>query len=86
MEKIPYGIRKLSLKAQSKGEVYSIITTKGGCYLPPQKETTIKFIREIVTGEKKVILITFLFDLFEGFDEQRSQSLPNSPNKWTQSC
>lgn len=40
-------IRELSTKAQTKAEIYQILTIEGGLYLPPQKDTNMKFIRQI---------------------------------------
>jgi hypothetical protein len=49
-----YNIRRLATKAQTKAEIYSILVVEGHFYLPPQKETTMKFVREIAKGTKKV--------------------------------
>lgn len=42
------------VKARSKIEVYRVLTTEGGVYLPPAKECNYKWIRAIITGEKLV--------------------------------
>ena len=42
------------VKGKSKIEIYRILTTEGGVYLPPAKECNYQFIRAIMTGDKKV--------------------------------
>ena len=51
-------IRYLSTKAQSKHEIYRLITVEANLYLPPEKEWSIYFIRDILQLKKRV---------FEGF-------------------
>ena len=44
----------VGVKAKSKLEIYRILTTEGGIYLPPPKEWNYQFIRDIITGAKLV--------------------------------
>ena len=39
-----FSIKKLSIKAQSKFELYRLLTVEAKLYLPPQKEAWINFI------------------------------------------
>ena len=45
--------------------MYRLLTTEANLYLPPQRETSIYFVRDIIHGRKKVyfILFTNLFRL-----------------------
>ena len=47
-------VTDVGVKAKSKLEVYRILTTEGGIYLPPSKEWNYQYIRDIVTGNKLV--------------------------------
>jgi hypothetical protein len=47
-------VQEFGLIAKSKKELYSVLTTDGGMYLPPIKEANAKYIRKIVTGQGKV--------------------------------
>jgi hypothetical protein len=53
-EKVSFNLRTLGIKAKTKGEIYRILTVEGHLYLPPEKETSIDFIREIIKGDKLV--------------------------------
>ena len=54
MEKTEINPNMLGIKAQTKNEFYRILTVEAKLYLPPQKETSIYFIRGILNGKKKV--------------------------------
>ena len=54
MEKWEIDISSLGMKAQTKNEYYRILKVEVNLYLPPQKETSIYFIWEVVNGRKKV--------------------------------
>ena len=47
-------INEVGSKAKFKLEVYRILTTEGGVYLPPSQQWNYNFIRDIITGEKRV--------------------------------
>ena len=48
-------VNQLGAKARSKHEMYRILTVEAKIYLPPQKECSIYFIRDIIQGKKKVL-------------------------------
>ena len=48
-------INQIEAKARSKHEIYKILTVEIKIYLPPQKECSIYFIRDIFQGKKKVL-------------------------------
>ena len=50
MEQKEINISSLGMKAQTKNELYRILTVEAKLYLPPQKETSIYFIRGVVNG------------------------------------
>ena len=54
MEPNRINLNMLSIKARTKNELYRILTTEAGLYLPPQKETSIYFVRDIIKGRRKV--------------------------------
>ena len=47
-------LNSLGVKAKTKNELYRLLTTEANMYLPPQKETSIYFIRDIIHGRKRV--------------------------------
>ena len=53
MEEIKINLNVLGIKARTKNELYRLLTTEANMYLPPQKETSIYFVRDIIHGEKK---------------------------------
>ena len=53
MESIGVKVNSIGMKAQTKNELYRILTVKAKLYLPPQKETSTNFIRGILNGRKK---------------------------------
>lgn len=60
MEKRKINIKELALKARTKSEIYQILTIDGGLYLPPQRETNMKYIQQLCTGKKKVSLVKMI--------------------------
>ena len=48
-------IQQVGLKWRSKREVYNILITEGGCYLPPLADSNYKYISQVLVGDKKVI-------------------------------
>ena len=53
METNKLNINMLGLKARTKNEMYRLLTTEANLYLPPQRETSIYFVRDIIHGRKK---------------------------------
>ena len=49
-------LNQLGSKARSKNEMYRLLTVEAKIYLPPQKECSIYFIRDIFHGKKKVTI------------------------------
>ena len=54
MELKKINVNALGTKFQSKNEMYRFLTTEVDMHLPPQKECSIYFVRDIVSGTKKV--------------------------------
>ena len=59
MEGNKLSLHMLGLKAKTKNELYRLLTTEANLYLPPQRETSIYFVRDIIHGRKKVICCKF---------------------------
>ena len=57
MESNKINLNMLAIKARTKNEMYRLLTTEADMYLPPQKETSIYFVRDIIQGKKKVFKI-----------------------------
>ena len=53
-------VTECGVKAKSKIEVYRVLTTEGGVYLPPPKECNYKFVQAIITGTKRVCLSSLI--------------------------
>ena len=53
---ITINLNQLGSKARSKNEMYRLLTVEAKIYLPPQKECSIYFIRDIFHGKKKVYI------------------------------
>ena len=53
MEKSRINLNMLGIKAKTKNELYRLLTTEANLYLPPQKETSIYFVRDIVQSCNK---------------------------------
>ena len=47
-------VYSLGIKARSKIEVYRLLTTEGGVYLPPVNEVNYQYLKSIIAGEKLV--------------------------------
>ena len=62
MEKSEINLSLLGSKVQTKNELYRILTIDAKLYLPPQKETSIYFIRGILNGKKRIF--AFYVNLF----------------------
>ena len=54
MESAHVNLNSLGLKAQTKNEIYRFLVTEAEMYLPPQKETSIYFVRDIFHNRKRV--------------------------------
>ena len=54
MEAQRINLNMLGIKARTKNELHRLLTTEANLYLPPQKETSIYFVRDTVRGRKKV--------------------------------
>ena len=52
-------LNNLGMKAQTKNEMYRFLTVEAEMYLPPQKKTSMYFVRDILQNRKKVRTITF---------------------------
>ena len=55
MENNKLNIIALGTKFQSKNEMYRFLITEVDMHLPPQKECSIYFVRDILSETKKVI-------------------------------
>ena len=60
MENRKLNVNALATKFQSKNEVYRFLTTEVDMHLPPQKEWSIYFVRDILSGNKKVNIFILL--------------------------
>ena len=54
MENNVLNVKALGSKFQSKHEMYRFLATEVDMHLPPQKEWSIYFVRDIISGSKKV--------------------------------
>ena len=54
MERRRVNIAEIGTKAQSKAELYRLLTVEGGMYLPPQDQTNMEFISDIAFSVKRV--------------------------------
>ena len=66
-------VSQLGTKAKSENEMYRKLTVEANIYLPPQKECSIYFIRDIFNGKKKIDISLLLISM-PGFICRRSQS------------
>ena len=48
METTKINVSMLGLKARTKNEMYRLLTTEFDLYLPPQKETSIYFVKDLI--------------------------------------
>jgi hypothetical protein len=53
-ERVEINLLSLAAKAQSKYELYKLLTVEADYYLPPYKECSIEFIAEILNERKQV--------------------------------
>ena len=44
-------------KFQSKNEIYRFLVTEANMHLPPQKEWSIYFVRDVLSSIKKVCIV-----------------------------
>ena len=56
MNKEVVNLKLLSTKAQSKVELYRLFKVDCSLFLPPQREASVYFIRDIMEGYKRVLL------------------------------
>ena len=61
MERSRIYLNLFGFKARIKNELYRILTTEVNLYLPPKKETSIYFVRDIIHNRKKVIYFYMIF-------------------------
>jgi hypothetical protein len=54
VEKVTVTRSQLQSAMKSKLDLYNILTKEGQLYLPPLNECTMYFIKELLTGKKKV--------------------------------
>ena len=54
MELSEFTVAEVGARAKSKVEIYRLLTMEGGVYLPTAKDTNFQFLRDIITGSKKV--------------------------------
>ena len=52
-------VTEVGARAKSEVEIYRLLTVEGGVYLPPAKDTNFQFLRDIITGSKKVCCATY---------------------------
>jgi hypothetical protein len=74
-ERVNVNLLELGSKAQSKYEIYKILTVEGNLYLPPYKECSIQFITDILHERKRVrtsLLACFLLTFCVGLRELTS--------------
>ena len=45
-------VNEISAKFKSKSELYNVLTREGSIYLPPKQDSTQKFLRSIIMGNK----------------------------------
>ena len=53
MDSATLNINILGIKAKTKNEMYRLLTVEAQLYLPPQKECSIYFVRDILSNKKK---------------------------------
>ena len=67
MDSTNVNLMEVGTRAQSKAELYRLLTVEGNMYLPPQEQATMEFISDIAFQEKKVsclsILLVHIFTL-----------------------
>ena len=53
MDSATLNIYLLGIKAKTKSEMYRLLTVEAQLNLPPQKECSIYFVRDILSNKKK---------------------------------
>ena len=77
MEGSRKNLNLLWIKARTKNELYRLLTPEASLYLPPRKETSIYFVRDIVQGRKKVSRFLHIFFVQAFYmDEVKPSSFP----------
>ena len=71
MENSEINLNLLGVKAQTKNELYRLLSFDAKLYLSTQKETSIYFIRGIVNGRKKVSYINGFLIFFRHFSQTK---------------
>ena len=77
MESIKINVIMLANKLQSQHELYWLLTVEANLYLPPEKDTSIYFIREIIQQSKQIwfwLTSKIIFALFNS--EVKVKSAP----------
>ena len=54
MERLELDVIEVGNKARSKGEIYRLLATIDGISLPPVKDFNYQYLRDIITGDKKL--------------------------------
>ena len=52
--------KEFSAKYNSKREIYNFLATDVGVYLPPYDNVTIYFLKELMSGKKKMLRTTMI--------------------------
>ena len=52
---VDFTIRDLAVKCRSKTELYNLLVREGSIFLPPIQDSTQKFLRELMLGDKQYI-------------------------------
>ena len=74
MEEESLNAKELSVKCQSKKDMYRILQIEGGVYLPPISQSDHKFIAQIVTREKKASFLSNIIFLVPPKQEYQSDT------------
>ena len=63
MKRLTLNINLLGIKAQSKNDLYRLLTTESDMYFLPYKETSIYSVCDIFHGRKKVLMFLINFNV-----------------------
>jgi hypothetical protein len=88
MEMKKFNIKSMEGKAQTKHEIYTMMTAEGKWYLPPERVCTMEFIRNITIGAKKVLTFLNLSPFYRLSKPRRSryvQCLTSKDLQWRRS-
>ena len=58
-----FTVNEIGAKAKSKVEIYRVLVTKGGVYLPHVKDINYSFLRSIITGDKKASILFMIMNV-----------------------